>query len=63
MGYAKKAPMQWSRVELAQYLNQALGVTVITPWGLGQIPEQWIALVLEGESLRAQLRAQGKLKR
>jgi hypothetical protein len=39
-----------------------LGTTHITPWNLGQIPEHWIALIVKGTQLEAQMTEQGLIK-
>ena len=62
MGRAKTPPLEYSRIEMAQYLNTVLNVTVITPWGLGEIPEHWIEFIVEAESLKMQLAKQNLLK-
>lgn len=44
---------------MARLLNRILGVTTITPWELGGIPDVWIALVVEGVNLKAELAEAG----
>jgi len=62
MGRTTEPPYEWSRIELAGYLNAVLGVTTITPWGVGDIPEHWIETVIEGTTILAQLRERGLSK-
>ena len=40
-------------------LNHVLGVTTITPWNIGQIPEHWIELVVKGKQLEQRMHEQG----
>lgn len=52
----------WEAIELARYLNQYLG-TQLAPWELGSVPDIWIALIVEGAGLRAEMEEKGLVKR
>lgn len=60
MGRSRNPPDEWADVQLCAFLNQALGVTVITPWNIGQIPEHWIDMIVSAKQLEAEIRAAGK---
>jgi hypothetical protein len=36
-------------------LNRALGVTTITPWNLGEIPEHEIEMIIAAKNLEASI--------
>jgi len=62
MGRSRQPPREWADIELARHLNAVLGTTHITPWGLGQIPEHWIDLIVRGVRLQQRLAEQGLIK-
>lgn len=45
-------------MELARYLNRALGTT-LGPWDLDGIPEVTIAIIVEGLTLRDEMQREG----
>ena len=58
-GRSRNPPPEWNDIELARMLNHVLGVTTITPWNIGQIPEHWIELVVKGKQLEQRMHEQG----
>jgi hypothetical protein len=60
-GISRKPPEEWAQVELARYLNRTLG-THLAPWDLDDVPEVWIALIVAGSEMRADLAEQGLIK-
>jgi hypothetical protein len=42
-------------IQTCAALNRALGVTTITPWNVGQIPEHEIEMILAAKNLEANL--------
>ena len=62
MGRSRRPPREWAAIEMAAFLNRALGTSFITPWNLGEIPEHWIELIVQGRSLESRLIEQGLVK-
>jgi len=60
-GISREVPEEWAAVELARYLNSTLG-TQLAPWELDQVPEVWIAVIVEGGRIRGELAEMGLLK-
>jgi len=47
----------WADIELCRYVNQLLG-TNYAPWELDQIPDIWLAQIVSGLNIQAQVARQ-----
>lgn len=60
-GTSRQVPEEWAAIELARYLNRYLG-TQLAPWDLGQVPDIWIEMIVEGAEIRAELGEAGLIR-
>ncbi len=60
MGRSRNPPEEWDDIQLSAFLNRTLGVSFITPWNIGELPEHWIEMIVRAKTLEAELRQAGR---
>ena len=58
MGISRQPPEEWTDVELARYLNRYLG-TNLGPWDVAGVPDVYIAMIVQGANLKAEIKEAG----